>query len=142
MAKNLVSNPQSARIIEQQFTGELHRGPLPHPDTLKGYSEIDPAFPQRILKMAEDEQSHRHEMERQALQAQKDDLKRDRLEARLGQVFALVIGLAAIVGGVVAAVKGAQWSGSIIGGGGVIGLVTVFVKGRQYAAATAAGARR
>lgn len=85
--------------------------------------------------MAEDEQSHRHDMERQTLDAQKDDLMRDRMEARLGQVFALIIGLAAIIGGVVASNMGAQWTGSIIGGGGVIGLVAVFIKGRQYAAA-------
>jgi uncharacterized membrane protein len=81
--------------------------------------------------MAEDEQAHRHNLERRALDANVDELQRDRAEARLGQVFALVIGLAAITGGVLAAVEGAQWSGSIIGGGGVIGLVTAFIIGRR-----------
>jgi len=111
-------------------------GPLPPPQILKGDGDVDESFPQRIMAMAEAEQAHRHSMERQTLAAQREDLKRDRTEARLGQTFALVIGLAAIVGGVVAAVMGAQWSGSIIGGGGVIGLVAVFVKGRQYGAGT------
>ena len=124
--------PEEQALVHQQF--EIS-GPIPPPQILKGYGDVDPTFPQRILKMAEDEQSHRHDMERQTLDAQRDDLKRDRMEARLGQVFALIIGLAAIVGGVVASTMGAQWTGSIIGGGGVIGLGAVFIKGRQYAAA-------
>lgn len=124
--------PEGRALVHQQF--EIS-GPIPPPQILKGYGDVDPTFPQRILKMAEDEQSHRHDMERQTLDVQKDDLKRDRMEARLGQVFALIIGLAAIIGGAVASIMGAQWTGSIIGGGGVIGLVAVFIKGRQYAAA-------
>lgn len=123
--------PEHQTLVHQQF--ETISGPVPPPQILKGYGDVDPSFPQRILEMAENEQSHRHDMERETLDAQKDDLKRDRMEARLGQVFGLIIGLAAIVGGVVAAIMDAQWSGSIIGGGGVIGLVFVFIKGRHDA---------
>jgi uncharacterized membrane protein len=31
----------------------LFSGPLPPPDTLKGYGSIDPQYPERIFKMAE-----------------------------------------------------------------------------------------
>jgi uncharacterized membrane protein len=32
---------------------EIYQGPMPHPDTLKGFGEIDLSFPERIMKMAE-----------------------------------------------------------------------------------------
>ena len=126
-------SPDTPRTLVQQehMSQTIVTGPIPPPETLQGYAQIDRDFPKRIIKMAEDEQTHRHSMEQEALDAQIENLKRDRLEARFGQVFALAIGLVAIGGGVLAAIQGAQWSGSIIGGGGVIGLVSVFIYGRR-----------
>lgn len=37
-----------------------YQGPLPHPDTLKGFEDIIPGAANRILKMAENEQEFRH----------------------------------------------------------------------------------
>ena len=39
---------------------KLSIGPIPPPEILKGYKEIDPSFPERIFKMAEKEQRFRH----------------------------------------------------------------------------------
>lgn len=33
--------------------GELYEGPLPNPEMLAGFKNIDPSFPDRIVKMAE-----------------------------------------------------------------------------------------
>jgi uncharacterized membrane protein len=33
---------------------EVYSGPIPHPDFLKKFGDIDPSFPERIMKMAED----------------------------------------------------------------------------------------
>ena len=52
-------------------------------------------------------------------------------ERRIGQIFGLVIGIVAIVGGVVAALNGAEWPGGLIGTGGVATLVAVFVYGKR-----------
>jgi uncharacterized membrane protein len=60
-------------------------------------------------------------------------MRRDFAEGRLGQIFALLIGLTAILVGGVCALNGANLAASIIGGGGVIGLVSVFVYGRRHA---------
>ncbi|MBF0337834.1 MAG: DUF2335 domain-containing protein [Nitrospirae bacterium] len=37
-------------------------GPVPHPDILKGYGELSSGFPERILKMAEEEAKHTREV--------------------------------------------------------------------------------
>lgn len=125
--------PKTSTVVHEAHFEKRISGPIPSPEILHGYGEIDKDFPGRTVRMAEQEQSHRHTMERQVLDAECEDRKRDRAEARLGQGFGLIIGLAAIVGGVAAGVMGSQWTGSIIGGGGVIGLVAVFIKGWQQA---------
>ncbi len=51
----------------------------------------------------------------------------------LGQVFGFLIGMTAIISGVLTAYNGSQWAGGFIGGGGVIGLVSVFVLGLKKA---------
>ncbi len=45
------------------FQRDVHSGPLPHPETLKGYQDIDPSFPERIMAMAEREQEHAHKLD-------------------------------------------------------------------------------
>lgn len=124
-----------AASLQHHVSSKFHIGPLPDPDTLRAYGDIVSDLPERIVRMAEGEQFHRHEMEDCALSAQIDDLKQDRTEARLGQVLGFLIGLVAIIGGVTVAISGAQWGGSAISGIGVIGLVTAFIKGRQHKAA-------
>lgn len=46
---NKNKNLQTINVTQQQ----LYSGPLPHPDTLKGFKEINPDYPDRIFKMAE-----------------------------------------------------------------------------------------
>jgi hypothetical protein len=70
-------------------------------------------------------------MEALYLRGNIEDQKRWRLEGNIGQVFALLVSLVALGGGVYAAVNDAQWPGAIIGASGVGGLAAVFVKGRQ-----------
>jgi uncharacterized membrane protein len=85
----------------------------------------------KLLDLVEQEAAHRRALELQSLEARVSDEKAGRLEARVGQIFALLIGIVAVVSGTYTAVSGAQLAGSFIGGGGVIGLVTVFIVGRR-----------
>jgi len=52
------------------------------------------------------------------------------IEHLIGQVFALIIGVAGIGGGVFAAVNGQPWAGGTIATAAITGLAVVFLKGR------------
>lgn len=82
-----------------------------------------PGAAERIIAMAEKDAEHQRDMERMALAA-------ERRERRIGQIFALIIGLSALAAAVGCAYIGATAVAATIGGGTVVGLVTVFVTGR------------
>jgi uncharacterized membrane protein len=102
-------------------------GILPSPETLREIDNIVPGSAERIFAEFEKQSEHYRTMEARTQQA-------EIAAARLGQIFGLVIGLAAIAGGSLAATLASGPVGGIaggfIGGGGVIRLVSVFVGGR------------
>ena len=110
------------QIIERKITA--HQGPLPHWQDLEKYAHIIPNGADRIMSMAEKQQAHRMTLETKAIVEQL-------LQSKLGQIFGLLIGLTAIVGGVFCILQGHEWSGAFLGGGGLTGLVSVFVLGRK-----------
>lgn len=69
---------------------QLHVGPIPHPDILKGYEDICPGAADRIIAMAEHESEARHEFNRTALNATINDTKR-------GMWFAALLALVIII---------------------------------------------
>lgn len=99
-------------------------GPLPHPEELVKYEKILPGSADRIVKMAESEQRHRHEIENERNQAEIRDSGR-------GVHYAFILGLAGIIGGVVVALFGAPTAGSIIGLGSLASLVGTFIYGTR-----------
>jgi Predicted membrane protein len=90
---------------------EIYEGPLPHPDIVKAFKEIDPSFPDRIFSMAE-----KH--------ADADIRMQDRISKAnlitpiLGQIFTFLLGALGIGAGVFLAMKGMTGGAiaSIIGG--------------------------
>lgn len=63
-----------------------HSGPLPAPDTLSEYNELIPNGAERIMKMAENQQSHRHELEKKIIPNQVQ-------QSKMGQWFGFILGL-------------------------------------------------
>lgn len=98
-----------------------YSGPLPDPATLKGFEEVLPGAADRIIRMAEEESKHRHTISSR-------DLIQGFVLNIVGQIFALLIALAGIGGGVYCISKGYQWSGGFLGGLPILGLVWVFVR--------------
>jgi uncharacterized membrane protein len=41
-------------LIQEVETQKLYSGPIPHPDTLKKFGDIDASFPERLMRMTED----------------------------------------------------------------------------------------
>lgn len=57
---------EMARVV----VSTAYRGPIPPPEMLADYAEIDPNFPKTIMQRADDEQKHRHKLEDKALDAE------------------------------------------------------------------------
>ena len=70
-----------------------HSGPLPPPEVIAGYERALPGSADRIIRMAEREQEHRHRKNEREL------ILRGRATF-LGQVFGFLIGISGTLGGV------------------------------------------
>lgn len=103
---------------------EYHSGPMPHPRILEGYEKIIPGAADRILTMAEDQASHRQEIEKIAINSNVKD-------SRLGVIFAFIIGMTGTLGGVYAIVQGAVVAGTFITGASLASIVTSFIYGTR-----------
>lgn len=101
-----------------------HSGPLPDPESLIQYNSVIPDGADRIMKMAENQQSHRINIENKVITSQQS-------QSKLGQVFGLIIGVVGIGCGTFLAAIGATTVGGIIAGGTVVSLVSVFVIGKK-----------
>lgn len=79
----LENREKLAVIVEETISSiSHHSGPLPRPSDLAAYETIRPGFAERIMRMAEGEQTHRHEN-------MNDMVKKGyRLKSR-GQIFAI-----------------------------------------------------
>lgn len=66
----LLRSPQGRQAVQQlvmtavSVSEERHSGPLPSPRQLREYEEIVPGGAERIFQMAERQQSHRHQQEK------------------------------------------------------------------------------
>lgn len=110
-------------VQHQQERREIFIGPLPHPDILRQYNELEPGFATRLLAMTEQEALHRRQMERHALEISFAQIRR-------GQLFGLIIGVCGLASAVLAAYFNQTEVGVVLGGGTVLGLVSAFVLGR------------
>lgn len=93
-------------------SAELHAGPLPHPDSYERYATIIPDGANRIMRMAEKEQAHRHRME------------------PLGTISAFVLSLAFLLVGGFLVLRGHDGAGATIITLTVVGLAAVFITGK------------
>lgn len=112
-------NPNSVVVHREERS---FSGPLPHPEILRQFEQVVPGAAERIIKMAEDQSSHRRDLEKKVIDS---DIERSKWGQILGFVLALV-GLS--VSGVVAVI-GNPWAGTVIGVGTIASLVSVFMYG-------------
>jgi len=103
---------------------QAHSGPLPSPDSLANYNKIIPNGAERIMRMAENQSSHRLNIENIVVNGQVKQSGR-------GQMFGLIIAFIAIGSAVLLAMYGHDAVAGILGGTSVVGLVTIFVIGRK-----------
>ena len=102
MAKKVVAQKGDNRIVAASVSQHFE-GPLPAPADFAAYKETLPSAPERILKMAEDEQSYRHKINKKVVNF-------GLIESILGMCFALLIGLVDIGAAVYLAMKGHEFA--------------------------------
>ena len=117
-ASDTASQPLSVQREEHLFSG-----PLPAPEILRGYDNILPGAAERIIRMAEKEQTNAHESGMLALREAVADRKRE--------IIAGIVALAALGTSAFLGHNGHAVAASIVGGTTVVGLVTVFLTGRR-----------
>jgi uncharacterized membrane protein len=118
--KNPVASAVSGAFPQQQgqpitltvaTQSQVHHGPVPHPDVLRGYNELVPGAAERLIKLAEDEAAHRRHLEKQAMDsnigAQQNQLRVGEYQSKavfrsdtIGQAAGLLVSLACIAGAV------------------------------------------
>ena len=111
----------TARTIK---TASTFSGPLPPPSILGDYNEILADGAERIMKMAENQSSHRIDLEKYAI---KEELR----QSKNGQIFGFIL---AILGMLIAfglAYLGHDTVAGIFGTTTIVGLVTIFVIGKR-----------
>lgn len=115
---NAVNTAMIAQIAASQFSG-----PIPPPEILSGYENIQVGFADRVIKMAENQSEHR-----QKLEATK--LKYDGRDSLLGIVFAFIICMTFIIAGVyvIVNVPDGKFAGTILSTVGIGSIITSFIK--------------
>ena len=119
-----VNKKKKTEILKSVSVTMMHSGPLPDPQSLNAYNQLIPNGADRIMKMAENQQNHRMNIERTAI-------GRQTFQSFMGQIFGFIIGLAGIGSGTFLAYNGFTTVGTVIAGGTVVSLVSVFVIGRK-----------
>jgi uncharacterized membrane protein len=78
---------QQRQVTVQQ---QVFSGPIPDPETLSRYDAISVGFADRLIQMAEKEQSSRLENQKQLIDMEQFNQKREHLNIRRAQIYALV----------------------------------------------------
>jgi uncharacterized membrane protein len=126
--KEVSRSPEVIKSVLETFS---FSGPLPPPEVLEKYGDINKSFPERIIKMAEKEQKNRHLNNKKELELLRYRLETERKDILRGQMFGFIIGLSVVIGGVLCAIFVNPWIGGAIATTGVASLVSVFIIGRS-----------
>jgi len=100
-----------------------HSGPVPPGEELIKYNEAAPGGGDRILVMAEKQQSHRLVVEDIVIRSQ-------RAQAERGQIIGAVLVALLIVAGAWITVAGHDTVGGIVFGTTIVGVATLFILGK------------
>lgn len=87
-----ILGPAQQSIVSVETT-HSHSGPIPSPEVIGGYEKVLAGSADRIIKMAEREQGHRHQLQLRG-QSQQATL------TFVGQLFAFIMGFSGIAGGI------------------------------------------
>jgi len=105
---------------EQKMISTFFSGPLPPPDILKEYAEIYPDAPEKLFNWVEEQQIHRHQME-------KEYLKKDFNNRNMGMFFGFLIAFTFIVLACILIIDDKNAAGFILMGATIASLAGLFI---------------
>lgn len=133
----LMGAKQPVVAVSRTTTTEVrsHQGPLPAADEFRNYEEVLPGAADRILAMAEQQGAHRREMEALAHRGEVDwnsgILRIYSRNSLLGIVFAFLLGLTGLCGGIYLIALGKSVWGATAAIASLGGLLAVFFYGHR-----------
>ncbi|MBQ3275029.1 DUF2335 domain-containing protein [Candidatus Saccharibacteria bacterium] len=102
----------------------VYSGPIPDAAQFKKYEEALPGSAERILRMAEEQSAHRRKMEMKVIDSGIENSKR-------GQLFAFILSLVVIVGGLTLLILGKSTEGYVALVAALGTLVGTFIYGKK-----------
>lgn len=126
----MVKKIETSNHLVTHHSHHLFSGPLPPPEILAKYENLQTGLAERIIRMAEEQASHRQTLETKSLEAKIHHFKKRNAKAKLGQIYAFIVAMAAILGGLTLAYFDKQIVAAIISGLGLGGIITAFIYGR------------
>lgn len=125
-ATNTVS-PNQEKEWEKAL--EAYQGPLPHPEDLERYKEVIGAEGvDYILKQADKEQDHRHQLEKEELKIEKEKQQEEINLVKRGQIFAFSVVFIAFACAFILVLLGHRLAATIFVGVTIVGIVTSFIE--------------
>lgn len=115
---------EKARNALMIIRQESFAGPIPPPQVLQGYETILPGSADRIIKMAENQQQHRINIEDKAVSGQVGNTRR-------GQVFAFIVFILCVLVGLVFAYLDMKVFAGIFLTGTMVTVVALFIGGKE-----------
>lgn len=92
---------RAGQLVMRVTSVEQFSGNLPHPRIMRGYENIHAGSADRILRMAEREQAHRHRLERKELDLHAEAMRGAISLDRRGMMSALSAVLVTVIGGII-----------------------------------------
>lgn len=107
--------------------GRYTKGPLPDPETLRAYKDIDPSIVDEILDGFRSERHHRHTMDTELVGLEKQDQVHRAKAVQRGQWMGFAIALAVLLASVALALAGHPSVAIVLAGLDLVGLVAIFL---------------
>jgi len=107
--------PAKERAQVLTIISEFFSSPIPPPHILQGYDKVLPGAADRILSMAERQEKHRQELEKQRLQGDLTNEKHDMLFS-----FGLLLAVLIVGALLIASNKPVEGLATLLGGAGIL----------------------
>lgn len=118
-----ISEKEKNRIIPLVRVSNSFWWPLPPPEVLAHYNDVVQNGAERIMKMAENQTTHRMTLEKQAITSQL-------IQSKKGQIFGFILAVLLIGSSAYLAISDHEGLAKVLGWTTILGLVAIFVTGK------------